>query len=282
MAFSELDLMIRYPFRGTNLVLIDVGAHHGFFSTPFADSGWQVIAFEPERDNREVFIETLGHRSNVLCLEEAVTDKIADRIPFYVSREHYGIHSIKPFHESHELAYEVETTTLDEVLSQLALHQVTLVKIDTEGADFLALKGLSLDKYKPQAIVIEFMDTRSSENFGYTHHDVVDFARRSGYVAFVSEWAAIREYGREDEQGEPHTWLQCAPYPLDHEPVWGNLILVPEADKGLLSKTLDQYLNEPEPVPGVWPVAGTRRQKVRNAVKKIPGARSIYRILKGR
>jgi hypothetical protein len=117
------------------------------------------------------------------------------------------------------------------------------LKVDTEGADFLALKGSDWNKITPELVMVEFMDDRSMKNFNYTHHDMAKFMEDKGYFCFVSEWGPIKEYGIKGQTGEPHEWIQCVPYPLDHSPSWGNLIFVPRNSKDKFNKTLKTYLN---------------------------------------
>ena len=273
MAFSELELLLKYPFEATKPVLVDVGAHQGCVSLPFAQKGWDVIAFEPEKKNRAVYLRVTEKFPNINCYDKAVSDVSGCRVPFYVSTEHFGIHSLKPFHESHFPAYEVETVTLDEVLPRDGVKQVTFLKVDTEGADFLALKGFDVARYKPEVVMVEFMDERSESNFNYTHHDVVRFMQQRGYTAFVSEWMPIKEYGREGVKGVAHEWLQCAPYPLDHEPSWGNLIFVPSEDAVKFTKALDKYIVY---MRSVGPLLGFSKK----LIKRIPGMKALYRLLK--
>lgn len=253
-SFSELDLISTHSFTcAKKYTLIDVGAHQGSSSEPFALRGWKVVAFEPEQYNRSVFLKSLGRLPNVTCIPKAVSNVSGTKVPFYVSKVHYGIHSLMPFHDTHELSGEVETVRLDSVLEQLAVEEVTILKIDIEGADFLALQSFDFIKFKPQLVMVEFMDDRSFANYGYTHHDMVRFMADHGFTVFISEWAPIKEYGREDVEGEPHTWLQCVHYPLDHEPAWGNLIFVPESHRENFSVTLDHYLTFlSEPAPSGW------------------------------
>ncbi|NEQ09521.1 MAG: FkbM family methyltransferase [Moorea sp. SIO4E2] len=274
MKFSELGLLEIYGFRSTQPLLVDVGAHHGSISATFARKGWQVIAFEPEEKNRAAFERNLAGFDHVSCIPKAVSNITRNKVPFYVSKEHYGIHSIKPFHETHELAYEVETIRLDDVLLDLNISSVTFLKIDIEGADFLALKGFDIDKYHPELIMIEFMDERSLANFGYTHHDVVTYMKERGYTTFVSEWEPIKEYGREGIFSEPHVWIQCTPYPLDHKPAWGNLIFVPDGDKDKFVGALQLFLRKLK--------QAEITASIRNQIKKIPGFKGLYRSINSR
>ncbi len=272
MDFSELGLLKAYNFKSNQPILVDVGAHHGSVSFAFADKGWQVIAFEPEHNNRQAFKKNLSQFSNVICIDKAVSDVTGEKVPFYTSNKHFGIHSLKPFHRTHKPAYEVETVRLDNALIKLNVSDVTLLKIDIEGADLLALKGFDFTKYQPEIVMVEFMDERSLENFNYSHHDMVSFMENVKYTCFISEWQAFKEYGRDGQESEPHKWIQCAPYPLEHEPVWGNLIFVPEKDKDKFPVELKNYLQNL-----------TRARRVaqfRNLIKKIPGAKAVYNSLR--
>lgn len=274
MRFSEEGLLETYKFRSSQPILIDVGAHHGGVSRTFASKGWRVIAFEPEQKNRAAFEHNLADFDRVSCIPKAVSDVTGDTVPFYVSDEHYGIHSLKPWHETHALAYEVETVRLEDVLASQQVPSVTLLKVDIEGADFLALKGFDFEKYHPELVMIEFMDERSLRNFGYTHHDVISYMKERGYATFVSEWEPIKEYGREDVASNPHVWIQCVPYPLDHQPAWGNLIFVPDSDRDKFSAILKSYLRKLK--------QAEIAAKMRDRIKKIPGVKLIYSLIKGR
>jgi FkbM family methyltransferase len=242
--FSEHGLISRYTFKEKKPVLIDVGAHHGGFSKIFAQKGWRVVAFEPERNNLIKFKKNLAAFENVDCIEKAVSNLDQKSRPFYTSDIHHGIHSLKPFHETHHLSGHVETVRLDVTLARMDIPLVSLLKIDIEGADLLALKSFDFQKYQPEIIIAEFMDNRSIPNFDYTHHDMAAFMQDIGYFTFISEWEPIKSYYREGAENTPHKWIQCVPYPLEHEPSWGNVIFVPEKDKNKFIKTLDDYLME--------------------------------------
>jgi FkbM family methyltransferase len=256
--FSEKNLLLQYPYSSKNKVLVDVGAHEGFVSEPFAKLGWNVIAFEPEKENREVFIEKLGSMSNVTCIPKAVSDKSGLLVEFYVSEKHYGIHSLKPFHATHRKSeYNVETITINDALDEFGIEDITILKIDIEGADFLALKGTNFDKYHPEIILVEFMDERSLMNFNYSHHDIVRYMKMYGFIAYVSEWAPVKEYGVKGKISNPHSWLRCEKYPLTTDPAWGNLIFINENKTKLFENILRDYSNS------------LHKRKLKNFLKKM-------------
>ncbi len=241
--FSELGLILRYPFGGKNLTLVDVGAHRGYSSKPFAEKGWRVVAFEPEETNFKAFQENLKGFDKVLVFQEAVSDVNGEKVPFFTSDKYYGIHSLKSFDQSHQYAYDVLTARLDKKLADLDLPNVDFLKIDIEGADFLALKSFDFNRYSPELVMVEFMDSRSVPYFGYSLKDMVDYMKNKGYEAYVSQWDKIKEYGRENIETEPHKWLGCVLYPeLMSKSFWGNLIFVKKSNLRKFDATLRDYL----------------------------------------
>ena len=238
--FSELQLLLRHPFpEDGEHVLIDVGAHIGGFSKPFAEKGWQVLAFEPEPENFQELKSALQPFSQAICIPKAVSDRAQKSVPFHLSKEHWGIHSLAPFHSTHTVTINVETVTLNEVLQNYNINKTNLVKIDTEGADYFVLKGLDLETYKPSVVMCEFMDGRTVPHFGYNHHQMVFHMKEHGYTSFVSEWAPFETYGIKGSKNNPHRFIQCVPYPLDHDPAWGNLIFVPFSQANQFNKFIN-------------------------------------------
>jgi FkbM family methyltransferase len=272
--FSEHDLLLRYlNKRGiAPSVMVDVGAHHGIVSQKFVALGYQVIAYEPEPSNHAALVKNLGAKKNVTIFQNAVSNRAEEEVSFYRSPDHYGIHSLQPFHESHTEEIKVKTIRLDESLSALGVEKVDCLKIDIEGADFLALQSFDFAKIKPAIVMCEFMDERSQKHFGYTHHEMVDFMRSFGYKTWVSEWAEIEEYGRIDGAGVEHRFLRCVPYPLDHEAAWGNLLFVPEKDATQFANVLASYLAELEKV--------HRGKQRRRFIESLPMGKQVYHLLK--
>lgn len=243
MNFSEIELLKKLDYSpGNQQTLIDVGAHGGWFAKPFARSGWRVIAFEPEPENYKDLCANLKNFPDITCFQKAISNNSLQGVPFYTSSDHYGIHSLRPFHPTHRFTLSTDTVRLDEVLTSMGIDHVTVLKIDIEGADFLALKSVDFNRLHPEVVICEFMDARSEKTFDYTHHDMAAYMARLGYAAFVSEWAPFLEYARKNVPTTPHKFIQCAPYPLDHDPVWGNLIFIPAAKAETFKNILSSYL----------------------------------------
>jgi FkbM family methyltransferase len=84
-------------------------------------------------------------------------------------------------HSATDTTITVPTDTLDNLLQNQSLANLTLAKMDIEGAEILALKGaLSLLKQqRPYVWILEVNDTVS--HFGHQKQDLVDFLNSYGY-----------------------------------------------------------------------------------------------------
>jgi FkbM family methyltransferase len=244
--YSELNLLLRNPYHSDGeLTFVDVGAFRGGFSRAFAKKGWRVIAFEPEPTNFHYCCLRNKRFPEVTCVQKAVSNVSGKEVPFYVNELHPGRNSLKPFDDSHRSAALVETVRLDDALSELNIKNVTVLKIDTEGADFLGLKSFDFSCLHPEIVMVEFLDKRSKEYFGYTHHDMVSFMRQFGYKTYVSELGQRRKFDIFNQIGvSSYQFLQIAPYPLNHQPIMGNLIFVSQSMIPQFKKTLVNYLND--------------------------------------
>lgn len=197
--------------------MVDVGAFTGSSLGRFAETGWRVIAVEPDPANRAVLTERFGDRPNVRIDPRAIGERDGEQLSFYTSEVSAGISTLAPFHPSHEATTEVETVTLATLLADV--DDVTLLKTDTEGWDLPVLRTFPWERLHPIAVVCEFED-RKTVPLGYTFHDLARFLTERDYTVLVSEWYPVVEYGRR------HEWRSLRPYPaeLADPRGWGNLI----------------------------------------------------------
>lgn len=205
-------------------LMIDVGAHHGACMASFAQDGWQVIAFEPDSNNRRQLSEAFGAYENVIIDPRACSDQIQPEATLYSSTESTGVSGLSAFLDSHHASEMVSVTTLAEALQTHALstHPVDFLLVDTEGFDLMVLKGYPWGSgLHPRVILCEF-ENKKTQPLGYSFHDLASFLGNLGYHLIISEWYPIKVYGG------VHRWRRFAPYPcqLADPAGWGNIFAV--------------------------------------------------------
>lgn len=220
--FSEVDFVYSILVdNAINRVMIDVGAQFGESFGPFADAGWQIIAFEPDPNPKKQDSLVTKEKGRVEVLRVALSDIERPDATFYTSEESTGISSLAAFRPSHQPTAVVKVTTLEKVLKSRTIKGVDFLKIDTEGHDLFVLKGFpwSASVLKPRVILCEFEDSKTTP-LGYDWMAMADFIERQGYRVYVSEWFPIERYGTQ------HKWRSVKRYPaeLKDSNGWGNLV----------------------------------------------------------
>ena len=161
MASNVADLKLGEELKLNNGVFIDVGANIGKYTIKIGNSlkmNGRVISFEPENDNFEMLKKNakLNNLKNTTLINKALSDK-KGKLKLYLAKGNLGHHSlVEKVGEKYE---EVEVDTLDNILKELKISKVDLIKIDVEGAENLVLKGAlkTLENSHPK-IVFEAWD----------------------------------------------------------------------------------------------------------------------------
>lgn len=243
--FNELGLFTALAARErTPGTLIDVGAHVGTFSVAFAELGWRVIAFEAAPEIFEELKQRTAPFPEVEAVWAAVTDDPADSVEFHLSDDHWGIHSLQPFHGSHRNRVEVPAVRLRDAIADRELSEPIYLKCDAEGADLLVLRSFDFTAVRPALVMCEFMDSRSEAHFGYTHLDMVRELAAWDYVAYVSEWTPVKEYSRRGVESDGPLHLNIWRSPVSHEPAWGNLLFVPKGSEERFEEHVVEHLHD--------------------------------------
>ena len=242
---NELDLLLAFTAEFDRAgLLVDVGAHIGSFAEAFAKRGWDVVAIEAAPEIHAELVDRLAPYEQVEVVHAAAGETGGGEVEFFISSEYWGIHSLRPFHESHDRRVTVPTVRVADLLEGRRHAGSLVLKVDTEGADLLVLRGVDWAAEKPRVVLCEFMDERTEPHFGYVYTDIIHFMAGFGYLAYVSEWAPVAEPSRRGSGGGPFTHLQIVRAPLGHQPAWGNLFFVAPQDEALFEQVLTRYLIE--------------------------------------
>ncbi len=133
-----IDSIVRPGF-----MVLDIGANIGFYTKIFSSLvglKGQVHAFEPEATNFNYLEQNLRTDTNVTLIKKAVSDKTGP-LKIYLSNLLNVDHRTYPVDDySHVL--EINATTIDDYLTQNNIHKIDFIKMDIQGFEMAALKGM--------------------------------------------------------------------------------------------------------------------------------------------
>jgi FkbM family methyltransferase len=188
----QLELFVDRVGPGTTVV--DVGAHIGVYTTLAAQRvgpAGRVIAVEPDARNVEILRQNLtanGVEERVEILEVAASDA-NDSVRFFLDEAEatgtMGSQWRDPLAASRPV--EIPTVRLDDALTR---QEPDLVKIDVQGAELAALRGMreTLERSPPESIFVE-LNRAALERAGSSGDELVASLRRLGLDVWLIEEA---------------------------------------------------------------------------------------------
>jgi FkbM family methyltransferase len=181
-------------------VCIDLGAHIGFFTLLMAQcvgSEGAVWAFEPSPQVRTRLLRNLALNrvNNVTVREEAVAEVEGKRIFCRGPDDHSSLGSLRSLKLS-KGSFEVRTCRLSSCLPGSLWPR--LIKMDIEGAEYLALQGMSeLLRDQHPDIILEISNHFLTE-MGSSSVEIYSFMRQFGYHMYRIDWDGLIAYQRWD------------------------------------------------------------------------------------
>lgn len=168
-------------------IVLDIGAHIGYYTLILAklvgEKG-KVYAFEPDPTNFVLLrknVEINGYK-NVILEQKAVSD-CPGKVKLYLGAErstHHSIHKNKYSGGDYVL---VESICLDDYLKEDQIH---FAKIDIEGGEFGALRGMSLllKRSKDMKIITEVIPI-FLQKINVTPEQFVDFIQEHKFKVYI-------------------------------------------------------------------------------------------------
>jgi FkbM family methyltransferase len=147
--FREDEWIVNNLLLPDKGVVIDVGAdqpQYGSNSYYFEkELGWECVCVDADART----IEKLAtQRANVV--NAIVSDHHG--VETFLQTNEPGIS-----HVSDSGNIQVETRTLNSILEQFSIQEITILDIDVEGHELYVCRGLDWDKYKPYIVIIEYI-----------------------------------------------------------------------------------------------------------------------------
>lgn len=172
-----------------NDVFIDVGANIGYFSLLVAHrfSSATVISFEPVTDLYKKMNDniTLNNTKNIISENVAAGELNGEKEIFVSAPDNLGMSSFHKPENYSGYKEKAKVVAIDEWFKGSGLPRIDLIKLDIEGSELAALKGMQeiLQNFKPFLIVEINPGTLSM--FTLKPSDIYNFLAQQGFKRFL-------------------------------------------------------------------------------------------------
>lgn len=187
--------------------VLDIGANIGWFSVQLgrvlAGRGGELVAFEPlpptfERLHRNIELNDL--RETVTVVNAGLGEE-RDTACFYLPANSGSVAASrrKLYPSDTHARFECSIQTLDDVVAEMDLKHIDLIKCDVEGAEIFALRGAreSLSAHRP--VVMLEMLRKWAAVYDYHPNDIIKMMEAADYTCYsVEDGAALRVARVED------------------------------------------------------------------------------------
>ena len=204
------------------MITLDIGAHVGYYTRILAKlvgASGTVIAFEPHPETFRLLIKnTVGFR-NVNVLKVAAADEEAT-LTLYDSQLETGLSSLCDVEEYRQQtkqpsteftprgrqgypfrSFAVKARPVDYCLSELGLTSVDFVKMDIEGAEMKALKGIrTLISSSPNLVMVIEFNPRLIQAFGTSPREAIGTLRSLGFHSIEAIGKTLQPIDEETDE----------------------------------------------------------------------------------
>ena len=196
--FGEDKFLYNIFEKKSEGLCVEVGAHNGIDDSPslfFETIGWQCLLVEPNPH----LCKMIRQKRRSRLFECAASDKNGTSILHIVEGgdRSDGLSTIAMNEENlvrikqHKFTTSpvtVNTMTLDRVLTEAKINKkIDFISIDVEGHEYEVLKGFSIEKWRPEIMLVE-------NNSNKKDYPVRIYLKKYGYIKFartgVNDWYA--------------------------------------------------------------------------------------------
>lgn len=189
--FQLVSSIMQLAARESHPVFLDIGANIGGYSEYLlaqaasqSVTGARLLCFDPNPACAHAIRTRLAsaiEAGQAMVLEEVITDTEKTK-KFYITGEVAGTSSLRLIDEAQQAGeIEVACTTLDRLADRLHVERFFFVKVDTEGNDFLVLKGAAELLRKGRIGFLQFEYNYRWIAFRHYLKDVFDLVQPLGY-----------------------------------------------------------------------------------------------------
>lgn len=209
------------------MTVLDIGAHVGYYTRMASDivgEKGRVIAFEPNPHNHAMLKRNAGNRSNVTLMQVALAEEegTAELYDYLMMSASGSLHYDETLREVQlsttqrdvdfaprldsdfqPKTYTVRTASIDSLMQDVDVSQVDVIKMDIEGAEMGALRGMkqTIANSPELALVMEF-NPLGLKAFDNVPHESLQEVLEMGFSSlFVIEAdGSLIDYTNQSEQ----------------------------------------------------------------------------------
>lgn len=184
----EIQVLDVQKISYDNILVFDIGYNNGNFSKEIllTNPNSKIVAIDAHPMYEQRFNE--NPISNITFINNAISDKLNEEISFFICDSNPGINSINEnwiseirhshFFDKTKREIKVKSITLDYLIENYGIPDI--LKLDIEGAEFLALSGLSK---KCPLVLFEWCEECFEDTKKCLH-----LLKDLGYTKFANDW----------------------------------------------------------------------------------------------
>lgn len=186
------ELMVALLKEGDTF--IDVGAnigYHSLLAAKLVGPKGRVVSIEPSLLTRKVFAQNLAlnpgleRYGNVSLVPYCASDRAGTVTLSTLRNGNSGETTVRKLGRD-ALTIEVEAHTLDEMLAGIDLSRCPLVKMDIEGAEYLAITGMEATLHScPSISLILEIDDRFLRELGHSAENLIGWFSERHYHSYI-------------------------------------------------------------------------------------------------
>ena len=185
---KELGILLKKIVRA-NEVFLDIGANIGYFSLLAAtnSSSSRVISFEPVKKLFQELNEniSINNIKNITPVNAAVGEINEEREIFLSAPGNMGMSSFQQPENYSGKKEKVTVIAIDDWFKTSGLAKIDLIKLDIEGSELTALKGMKEVLQKQRPVLIIEINPETLSLFSLKPFDICNYLNQLNFEGFI-------------------------------------------------------------------------------------------------
>jgi len=170
-------------------IFLDIGANIGYFSLLVANNipTAKVISFEPVNDLFQKLRNNISINDfkNITAINAAVGEVNEERELFLSGSDNLGMSSFQQPENFSGKREMVKVVTIDEWFKRAGLAKIDIIKLDVEGSEFAALKGMKEVSQNFKPIIIVEINPETLSMFRLMPVDIYVYLNKLNFAGFI-------------------------------------------------------------------------------------------------